>query len=265
MAVLELLSRFSILFIVSLLLRPLFASKSQTLLPSSPVALPILGHFNLLSPIIHKAFYKLSLRLGPLFSLRLGSVSCVVISSPDLAKEFLKTHERSFTSRSHLNEFLSSRSVSNFALIRTQEYLRLLRLLAKKAESDEAVNLKILNEELLKLSKNVIAKMMLGNSKGSSSAEGRDEEARLVVREVTRIFWEFNLSDFVWFCKKLDLQGFGKRIEDIHRRFDSLDKKVISEREELRKKNMKNERGSGGEEVKDFLDILLDILEKREC
>ncbi|XP_068339112.1 (2S)-flavanone 2-hydroxylase-like [Pyrus communis] len=293
MAVVELLSLFSILFIVFLLLRPLSASKSQTLLPPSPFALPIIGHFHLLSPLIHQSFYKLSLQFGPLFSLRLGSVPCIVISSPDLAKESLKTHELSFISRSQsiaierltynsslafgpygpyhkfikklsLNEFLSSRSVSNFALIRTQEYVRLLRLLAKKAESGEAVNL---TEELPKLSYNVIAKMMLGNSKGSSSAEGRDEEARLVVREVTRIFGEFNLSDFVWFCKKLDLQGFGKRIEDTHRRFDALVEKVISEREELRKKNMKNEGGNGGEEVKDFLDILLDILEKgsAEC
>ncbi|TQD99209.1 hypothetical protein C1H46_015219 [Malus baccata] len=287
MAVLELLSLFSILFIVSLLLRPLFASKSQTLLPPSPVALPILGHFHLLSPLIHQTFYKLSLRFGPLFSLRLGSFPCVIISSPDLAKEFLKTQECSFTSRSQsiaierfsynssfifgpcgpyhkfikklsMNEFLSSRSVSNFASIRTQEYLRFFRLLAKKAESGEAVNL---TEELPKLSNNVMAKMMLGNSKGSS-AEGRDEEARLVVREVTRISGEFNLSDFVWFCKKLDFQGFGKRIEDTHRRYDALVEKVISEREELRKKNMKNEGGSGGEEVKDFLDLLLDILEK---
>ncbi|KAB2606829.1 licodione synthase-like [Pyrus ussuriensis x Pyrus communis] len=293
MAVVELLSLFSILFIVFLLLRPLSASKSQTLLPPSPFALPIIGHFHLLGPLIHQSFYKLSLQFGPLFYLRLGSVPCIVISSPDLAKESLKTHELSFISRSQfiaierltyssslafgpygpyhkfikklsLNEFLSSRSVSNFASIRTQEYVRLLRLLAKKAESGEAVNL---TEELPKLSNNVIAKMMLGNSKGSSNADGRDEEARLVVREVTRIFGEFNLSDFVWFCKKLDLQGFGKRIEDTHRRFDTLVEKVISEREELRKKNTKNEGGNGGEEVKDFLDILLDILEKgsAEC
>ncbi|CAN6559665.1 unnamed protein product [Malus baccata var. baccata] len=290
MAVLELLFLFSFLLTIFLLLRPVFVSKSETLLPPSPLALPIIGHFYLLGPLLHRSFYKLSLQFGPLFSLRLGSVPCIVVTSPEIAKAFLKTHELSFISRAQtiaierltynystpgfapygpyyklikklsVNEFLSNRNVSNFASIRTQEYLSLLRLLAKKAESGEAINL---TEELPKHFNNVIAKMMLGNSKGSS-AEGRDEEARLVAREVTRIFGEFNLSDFVWFCKKLDLQGFGKRIENTHRRYDALMEKVISEREELRKKNMKNGGDNVEEEMvlKDFLDVLLDLLEK---
>ncbi|KAL6138988.1 hypothetical protein ACLB2K_064266 [Fragaria x ananassa] len=31
---------------------------------------------------------------------RLGSVPCIVVTSPELAKEFLKTHELSFINRS---------------------------------------------------------------------------------------------------------------------------------------------------------------------
>ncbi|TQD84747.1 hypothetical protein C1H46_029673 [Malus baccata] len=193
MPVLDLLFLFSVLFIIYLVLRPAFTSKSETLLTPSPFALPIIGHFHLIGPLIHRSFYNLSLRFGPLFSIRLGSIPGIV---------------------------------------------------AKKAESSEAVNL---TEELPKLSNNVIAKMILGSSEGPSD-EGRDEEARVVVREVTRIFGEFNLSDFVWFCKKTDLQGFGKRIEDTHRRYSALVEKVISEREDLRKKNMRNGGCSGGHE-----------------
>lgn len=96
--------------------------------------------------------------------------------------------------------------------------------------------------------------------------DGRVEEAWTVIREVTEIFGEFNLSDFIWFFKKLDL-GFGKRIEDIYARFDTLLEKIIAEREELRKK-IRNEGGdhqgkSHGRDgdVKDFLDILIDITE----
>ncbi|KAM1040248.1 hypothetical protein ACFX13_030200 [Malus domestica] len=265
MPVLDLLFLFSVLFIIYLVLRPVFTSKSQTLLTPSPFALPIIGHFHLIGPLIHRSFYNLSLRFGPLFSIRLGSIPGIVVSSPEIVKEFLET-PRALLHIPHrkliINGFLSNRSVSNFAPIRTQEYLRLLRLLTKKAESSEAVNL---TEELPKLSNNVIAKMILGSSEGPSD-EGRDEEARVVVREVTRIFGEFNLSDFVWFCKKTDLQGFGKRIEDTHRRYSALVEKVISEREDLRKKNMRNGGCSGGheeeevEEAKGFLDILLDLV-----
>nr|XP_011466600.1 PREDICTED: licodione synthase-like isoform X1 [Fragaria vesca subsp. vesca] len=64
----------------------------------------------------------------------------------------------------------------------------------------------------------------------------------------------------VW--KKLDLQGFGKRIDDTHLKFDELVEKVVKEREQLRLKNKKTNGGEEkDEEVKDFLSILLDMLE----
>lgn len=141
--------------------------------------------------------------------------------------------------------------MKNFLSLREREYRRLLRFLAGKSEAGEAVNV---TEELLKLSNNVISEMMLG----------RAEEARSVVRDVTRILGEFNVSDYIWFCKHLDLQGFGKRIEDIHGRFDALVEKVIAEREELRKKKENGEREDTGDDqprVKDFIDILLDFSE----
>ncbi|CAL2264191.1 unnamed protein product [Prunus armeniaca] len=275
-----------LLLAIPLLLFPTLTSKifrTHLHLPPSPLALPIIGHYHLLGPLIHRTLHNLSLRFGPLFSLRLGSLQCVVVSSPDLAKEFLSTHELSFISRAQslaiesmtynaslafapygpywkfikkltVNELLGNRSINNLVSIRTQEYLRLLRFLAKKAESGEAVNL---TEEFPKLWINVILQMIVGNR--GLSAKGRAvlvEEAGLVVRQATRLFGEVSLCDFFWVCKKLDLGGFVKRIEETHRRLDVLVEKVIREREELRKKERMEE-----EEVKDFLDTLLDMLE----
>ncbi|KAL6128250.1 hypothetical protein ACLB2K_071606 [Fragaria x ananassa] len=56
--------------------------------------------FHLLSPHIHRSFHDLSLRFGPIFTLRLGSVPCIVVTSLELAKEFLKTLMLSFINRS---------------------------------------------------------------------------------------------------------------------------------------------------------------------
>ncbi|KAL6222042.1 hypothetical protein ACLB2K_005434 [Fragaria x ananassa] len=56
--------------------------------------------FHLLSPHIHRSFHDLSLRFGPIFTLRLGSVPCIMVTSPELAKEFLKTLMLSFINRS---------------------------------------------------------------------------------------------------------------------------------------------------------------------
>ena len=96
-----------------------------------------------------------------------------------------------------------------------------------------------------------------------SQADG----VRTLVREVTEIFGEFNVSDIIWFCKNLDLRGFRKRFEDIHRRYDALLERIIRDREEERKnkKERKNESDKGDndddDEVKDFLDTMLDVLE----
>lgn len=111
-------------------------------------------------------------------------------------------------------------------------------------------------EELLKLTNNVISQIMLGIR--SSGTKGEADEARTLVREASRIVGEFNLSDFIWFLKKWDLQGIGKRCEDIYARYDALLEKIITDREVMRKEN------GDGKSAKDFLGILVDALENED-
>ncbi|KAE9598872.1 putative 3,9-dihydroxypterocarpan 6A-monooxygenase [Lupinus albus] len=65
----------------------------------SPIALPIIGHLHLISHLPHQSFHKLSIRYGPIMQIFLGSMPCVIVSNPEIAKEFLKTHETSFSDR----------------------------------------------------------------------------------------------------------------------------------------------------------------------
>lgn len=213
-------------------------------------------------------------------------------SSPELASEFLKTNEVSFAARVDslavsrltygysmafapfnsywkfirkltMNDLLSSRNVNSFASLRSRELRRFLRLLAEKSERNEAANV---SAELQKLSFSVIAQMVLG-SDGTANAgmdRGRAEEARTVVREVTRIFGELNLSDFFWVLKRLDFQGYGKRIEDIFRRYDGLIEAILGEREELRRNRNKEEEKEGVVKCRNLMDILLDHLEDQK-
>ncbi|TKY53283.1 3,9-dihydroxypterocarpan 6A-monooxygenase [Spatholobus suberectus] len=67
--------------------------------PPGPPSLPVIGHLHLVSPLPHQSFHALSTRYGPVMQLFLGSVPCVVVSCPELAKHFLKTHEPSFSNR----------------------------------------------------------------------------------------------------------------------------------------------------------------------
>ncbi|KAI4296615.1 hypothetical protein L6164_036561 [Bauhinia variegata] len=264
-------------FVFGLLFLFLVQHHQQRRLPPCPQpCLPIIGHLYLLGPLVHQTLHRLSLRCGPFFSLRFGSVPCIVACTPHHAKRLLQANELSFIHRIEtaavkrltyesslafapygaywrfirklsMNELLGTRAMNHFQKLRAQEYDSLLKLLARRAEAGEAINM---TEELLKLTNNVISRMILGEA----------VEAREVVRGVTKIFGEFNVSDFIWLFKKFDFQGFGKRIEDLFHSFDTLVERVISKRLEMRKKE-KGEDDESTTKLKDFLDILLDCVE----
>lgn len=143
--------------------------------------------------------------------------------------------------------------INQFLPIRKQELHRFLGVFYSKSKAGESVNI---TQELIKLSNNIISQMML--SMRSSSSDGEAETVITVVREVTQIFGEFNISDVIWFCKNIDFQGVRKRVEDIYFKYDGLLEKLITSREELRKKNRSN---GVVHEARDFLDIMLDVME----
>ncbi|KAG8042790.1 hypothetical protein GUJ93_ZPchr0320g33492 [Zizania palustris] len=69
-------------------------------LPPGPWALPVIGHLHhLAGDLPHRALRALARRHGPLMLLRLGELQAVVASSPDAAREIMKTHDAAFASR----------------------------------------------------------------------------------------------------------------------------------------------------------------------
>ncbi|KAK4763386.1 hypothetical protein SAY86_009154 [Trapa natans] len=265
--------------------------RRRTPLPPSPPALPIIGHFHLLGPIIHRSFSGLSSKYGPLIYLRLGSVPCVVASTPELAREFLKTNELKFIVRKPFTaierltynasfafgpyepyykfmkkfsqmELLSPRTLQQFHPIRMQEMRALLAIILEKCQScpgncsKESINI---TQEILKMTNNIMSQMMFGIR--FSATESQADSCRSAIHEVTEIFGEFNVSDFFWFCKNIDFQGFRKRFEGIHGRYDSILESIIDAREQSRKESRMGGEGGEKKKIKDFLDMVLDIYE----
>ncbi|KAK0581930.1 hypothetical protein LWI29_019681 [Acer saccharum] len=68
-------------------------------LPPGPRPFPIIGNILELGNKPHQALAELSKTYGPMMSIKLGSITTIVISSPHVAKEALQTHDRALSSR----------------------------------------------------------------------------------------------------------------------------------------------------------------------
>jgi cytochrome P450 len=68
-------------------------------LPPGPRPFSIIGNILQLGNQPHQAAAKLSETYGPLMTLKLGSLTTIVISSPELAKEALQKHDQVFSGR----------------------------------------------------------------------------------------------------------------------------------------------------------------------
>ncbi|KAK1412896.1 hypothetical protein QVD17_34484 [Tagetes erecta] len=263
--------------LISILVTKLYkSSRVKSHLPPAPFRLPIIGHLHLLSPVLHQAFHKLSTRHGPVFQLFLGSTPCVVVSSPEAAKEFLKTHEHAFLDRPHnsivkyfayggegfifahygtywkfmkkiiMSEVLNGKKLDLFSPVKYDEVNHFIAYLSQKAKDGKSVELQ---GQLMKLTSNILSRVCM-----SKRFSDEEDESRIFIKIITKInetIGKFNLSDHIWFCKNLDLQGLGKISKDMHYRYDALMERIIREHKVTRNQDV------GG--VKDLLNILFDI------
>lgn len=68
-------------------------------LPPGPIGLPIFGNLFQIGPNPHESFTKLAKKHGPLMTIRLGSVTTIVASSPEMAMQILKKKDEVFSGR----------------------------------------------------------------------------------------------------------------------------------------------------------------------
>ncbi|KAM0072424.1 putative geraniol 8-hydroxylase [Helianthus debilis subsp. tardiflorus] len=87
-------------FFLTLFYAITISGRRNSRLPPGPFRFPIIGNLLHLSDKPHQTLATLSKRYGPLMSLKFGTRTTIVVSSPDLAKEFLQTHDHAFSSRS---------------------------------------------------------------------------------------------------------------------------------------------------------------------
>ncbi|KAL2548154.1 Cytochrome [Forsythia ovata] len=151
-------------FIINLLFKGWKKSNSldkYKKLPPSPWKLPFIGHLHhMMGPLPHRSLTNLAKKYGPIMHLKLGEVYTIVISSREIAKDALTTHELAIADRPEsigmkilcpyndywrqmhkicIVELLSKKNVRSFSYIRLDETSRLIKSI--QSSSGELINL----------------------------------------------------------------------------------------------------------------------------
>ncbi|CDP04688.1 unnamed protein product [Coffea canephora] len=236
-----------------------FLSKRFRNLPPSPVpALPIIGHLRLLKPPLHRTFYSLSQKYGPVISLQFGSRLVVVVSSPSAVEECFTKNDVILANRprfvigkyfgyNHTNmvgspygdhwrnlrrlgsvEIFSASRLNMFLSVRKDEISRLLLKLAQNTRHDFA---KVeLQSRLSELSLNIIMRMVAG--KRYFGEEDDNDEARQfrgLIKQMFKHSGLANLGDFLPLLRWIDYGSFEKSLTKIFTKFDAFLEGLLEE------------------------------------
>nr|KYP42189.1 Cytochrome P450 71D9 [Cajanus cajan] len=204
--------------------------------------------------------------------LKLGEVSTIVVSSPECAKEVLKTHDLIFASRPHLLaaeimdynfkgiaftpygdywrqmkkimtlELLSSKRIQSFHPIREEVLTDFIKWIATKEGSPVNITKEVTSTVFA-----LTARIALGNNCR------HHQKLVSVVKEAAKVAGGFDLGDLFPSAEWLrHLSGLRPKLEKLHQRANQISQDIIDERREAKSS------------ATDSLDILLDVLMKPE-
>ncbi|KAL7617908.1 hypothetical protein Lser_V15G03272 [Lactuca serriola] len=249
-------------------------SKSLNL-PPGPQKLPLIGNVHQIAGTLpHRAFRDLARKHGPIMHIQLGQISAVIISSPRLAQEVLKTNDIALADRpttfgSELVlygntdialapygeywrqmkkiaslELLSAKKVRSFSRIREQEldgFIEFLRL-----SSGKPINI---HKTITKLINNVVCMASFGKN-------CKQQHALLqFLDEFARINTGFYVADlFPDFKFLYVVSGLRSKLMKLHKTLDKIFDDIWEEHE--------GRKRDGGDEDEDLLDVLLRIKEE---
>ncbi|XP_060207142.1 probable (S)-N-methylcoclaurine 3'-hydroxylase isozyme 2 [Lycium barbarum] len=254
---------FEFFFLLPYFLLPLvffiFKVLNSSQLPPGPTPWPVIGNILHMGKMPRITLTNFAKTYGPLISFKLGTQLLVVGSSPSVATEILKTHDKILSGRHVLNVVRSKRSdLDKISIVWTTEcnngwrYLRALckteLFSGKVLESQACLREKKVMElveflrskegQVVNLGELVFATMlnMLSNvliSKDMVNLEKETEEdggMESLVRGIVEVNSAPNISDFYPILGKLDLQGLRKKYIDLMTKIRSKWEPILEER-----------------------------------
>nr|XP_029152990.1 cytochrome P450 CYP736A12 isoform X2 [Arachis hypogaea] len=257
-----------------------FTNKNKKL-PPGPRGLPILGSLHKLGDNPHLDLHKLSQKHGPIMYLRLGLVPTIVVSSPQAAELFLKTHDLVFASRppheaaKYISweqrnmsfgeygpywrnmrkmctlELLSQTKINSFRRMRQEEVESLINVLREAANDGVAVDV---SAKVSTASADMSCRMVFGKKYDDKDLD--EKGFKSVIQEGMQLAATPNIGDYIPYIGKLDLQGLTRRMKAVGKKFDEFFEKVIDDH--LQSSENREDK------VKDFVDVMLGFLGTEE-
>ncbi|KAI3454395.1 hypothetical protein Pfo_011058 [Paulownia fortunei] len=252
-------------------------------LPPSPPTLPVIGNLHQIGQLPHRSLWDLSRKHGPIMLLQFGSKPTLVVSSAEVAKEIMKTHDLSFAYRPvqssakkifydlkdviHLpygdqwrklrsifvHELLSSTRVKSFNSIREEETALLVEKIKQCCLSSSPVNL---TNMFSTLTNDLICRAAFGKK---HSETGHGKKFLDSMDEVVGLLSNFTLGEFIpWLGWINRLNGFNAAIDRFASKIDEILDAVI---EDHLNRGPETSNGDGVQDKskESFVDILLGI------
>ncbi|KAL3503594.1 hypothetical protein ACH5RR_038043 [Cinchona calisaya] len=269
------------LYVVVKFLNPYKAKEPAPRLPPGPKPLPIIGNlYQLAGSQMHHILRDLAKQYGPLMHLKLGQVSTLIVSSPEVAEEFMKTHDIIFANRPRLlsgrvfnynctdiafspfgdywrqlrkictMELLSANRVQTFKSIRKEEVLNLIESISSNRES--TINL---SRKIFSLTYGITARAAFGKK------SYQQEEFISLVEEITKLAAGFTIADMYPSVKIIQvISEKSPKINRIRKNIDAILENIVNDHKE---KSI-NTRDTDEEAREDLVDVLLNIQKSGE-
>ncbi|CAN6463827.1 unnamed protein product [Victoria cruziana] len=246
-------------------------SRRKLPLPPGPPSLPIIGHMHMMDRLTHTGLARLAGKYGGVMFLRLGFLPTVVISTPEAAREVLKEQDGIFSNRPqtqtirYLTYDCADMAFANYGPFwRQMRKVCVMKLFSRKrAESWTSARSEIdgfirtlagkagcrvnLGEMVFALTRNVTFKAAFG-----AAFEDDQNVFISILQEFSKLFGAFNITDFVPWLERFDLQGLNKRLEKARGSLDRFIDRIIDDHLAV--------AGSKTEQNSDMVDELLAFL-----
>ncbi|CAK9315926.1 unnamed protein product [Citrullus colocynthis] len=229
-------------------------------------------------PTPHRGLARLAAIYGGLFHLRLGVLHMVVVSTPDMAREFLQVQDAAFANRAanvaitYLTYDRADMAFANYGPFwRQMRKICVIKLFSRRrAESWASVRDEVdalvrmvsskmgqpvnIGDLVFSLTRNITYKAAFG----SRSHEGQDELVK-ILQEFSKLFGAFNIAHLLPWLGWIHARDFNERMAKARRDLAVFINTIIDEHlQKKRKKKGKDEDDE--EEDSDMVDELMAFL-----